>query len=400
MDSTKDHFWRQLPPLENLSAVHSGASFQQAPSGWWLAVSDVVNSTQSISNGLYREVNLINASLIRALLNLAGFDNAPFLFGGDGMVLLLPGDLAPRAASVLLSARQLAEESFGLDLRVGLVSIQHILKRGKRVDLAKLRLSADYCQAIFAGGGVALAEDRLKSEPEHMLRELQALSDGQKPSFDGLECRWKKIPAAGEEVVSLIIKAIGESDAVNTDTYREVLQAIESIYGTLQQTAPIHPAKMHLSLGASLRGEVHVRSFGTHWLRRFAYSIWLRLVVFAGMVLMNGRLKAGGVNWGNYKIIAAANTDHWKFCDQIQQIVTGTQSQRQQLCQKLDQMHREQKLVYGKHIADGSFITCLISDYDRAHIHLVDGADGGYALAAQTMKRQLLRLKKATGSDT
>ncbi len=31
MDSTKDNFWRQLPPLENLSTVYAEVSFQQAP---------------------------------------------------------------------------------------------------------------------------------------------------------------------------------------------------------------------------------------------------------------------------------------------------------------------------------------------------------------------------------
>ena len=34
-------------------------------------------------------------------------------------------------------------------------------------------------------------------------------------------------------------------------------------------------------------------------------------------------------------------------------------------------------------------MTCLIDDRASSHLHFVDGADGGYALAAAEMKAQL-----------
>lgn len=40
-----------------------------------------------------------------------------------------------------------------------------------------------------------------------------------------------------------------------------------------------------------------------------------------------------------------------------------------------------------------ALVTCLISPRAGAHFHFVDGSDGGYAMAAAEMKRQLRELK-------
>ena len=44
--------------------------------------------------------------------------------------------------------------------------------------------------------------------------------------------------------------------------------------------------------------------------------------------------------------------------------------------------------VYGTHVANAALMTCAITSYRGDHVHLVDGADGGYALAAKQLKAQ------------
>ena len=54
------------------------------------------------------------------------------------------------------------------------------------------------------------------------------------------------------------------------------------------------------------------------------------------------------------------------------------------------------RLVYGTHRADSALMTCLVFSLEQSqHIHFIDGADGGFALAAQGFKKQLAALARA-----
>ena len=54
----------------------------------------------------------------------------------------------------------------------------------------------------------------------------------------------------------------------------------------------------------------------------------------------------------------------------------------------LEEQRRKARLVYGVHEAGSALITCFVRSYEGDHVHFVDGADGGYALAAKQLKRQ------------
>ena len=47
-------------------------------------------------------------------------------------------------------------------------------------------------------------------------------------------------------------------------------------------------------------------------------------------------------------------------------------------------------IVYGIHLSDSALITCQFDSFDDGkHMHFIDGGNGGYALAAKTLKSQL-----------
>ena len=53
------------------------------------------------------------------------------------------------------------------------------------------------------------------------------------------------------------------------------------------------------------------------------------------------------------------------------------------------------RLVYGTHRADSALMTCLVFSLEQSqHIHFIDGADGGFALAAPGFKKQLAALAR------
>lgn len=45
--------------------------------------------------------------------------------------------------------------------------------------------------------------------------------------------------------------------------------------------------------------------------------------------------------------------------------------------------------MYGFHVSDRALMTCLVYEEQGRHIAFIDGADGGYALAAKVLKEKL-----------
>jgi hypothetical protein len=46
-------------------------------------------------------------------------------------------------------------------------------------------------------------------------------------------------------------------------------------------------------------------------------------------------------------------------------------------------------LKYGMHVSDRVLLTCIVFEQDGPQVHFVDGADGGYAMAAAELKSKL-----------
>jgi hypothetical protein len=89
------------------------------------------------------------------------------------------------------------------------------------------------------------------------------------------------------------------------------------------------------------------------------------------------------------------NTDFQKFDDALRMVRDMSKDETQKLDRYLQDRFVEGKLAYGMHISDDALITCMVKSYEGDHVHFVDGADGGYALAAKQLKAQLKTLRGA-----
>jgi hypothetical protein len=65
-------FYRDLPALRDFERFTEDLHYQALPPEWVVYVTDVVNSTQAIAEGTYKEVNLIGATSITLCINLLG----------------------------------------------------------------------------------------------------------------------------------------------------------------------------------------------------------------------------------------------------------------------------------------------------------------------------------------
>lgn len=353
-------------------------------------MSDVKDSTGLIRQGKYKEVNLVGASTIMALLNLKKSFSLPFIFGGDGAAVCIPQSLVEKTRQALLATKNMANMLYGIELRIGIVPIDVIRKNGFDVLVARSQLSNTYTQAAFSGGGLQFAEECLK-DPEFAGKF--SIDDGAivpEGDFTGLECRWQNIPSAHEEIVTLIVQAVGKTPDVRNNVYREVLAAISLIYGDDSQCHPVQENLLHMSFRErQLAGESGIRSYAKGRSARIAYWVTIRWNILLGWFLMGLNIKTKFTDWGGYKKRLIQNTDYKKFDDKIRQVLSGTVRQREQLEHFLAQQHLNKTLVYGIHAASHALITCLLFNYSDDHVHLVDSDKGGYALAALQVKEQM-----------
>ena len=357
-------------------------NYRQAPASWVVVISDVKGSTQAIEAGRYKDVNALGVASIVALRNAMGGLAVPYVFGGDGATLLLPSSRMAEATMAMQGIRNLARNGFDLEMRTGEVSVGELLDDGFEVLVARFRSSPHVDLAMLAGRGITEAERRIKASDE------SPPEGASKADFSGFECRWQPIPSRRGHFASLLVQATGDDAA---STYRRVLGAISTILGEAAPGRPVAPETLELQRpGDRYDHEARVRSQAASGARYQLRNAVAKVSAMVGTQLMKRQVDALGFPGSTYRDEVVANTDFRKFDDMLRMVIDVTPQQREQIADMLDRERSAATLHYGLHIAATSLMTCAIGDYRGDHVHFVDGADGGYALAAKQLKRQLL----------
>jgi Protein of unknown function (DUF3095) len=388
-------FYAALPVLEGFDAVTRADNFTPLPADWHVATCDVRNSTIAVQAGAYKHVNTVGASAVTAMLNAAGELEIPFVFEGDGSAFCVPPSLLDAARAALLTTQEMARRSFGLELRVATIPVARVREAGFDIRVARVRVSENYVQAVFAGGGMAWADRTMKDPATAPLCEVKPGSTAARGSLEGLECRWQDIPSRYGETVCLMARALGDAGG-GAALYRELIATVREIYGDDETCHPISVPMLAPALGArQLGNEVGVRAW-----ERGAFGKWLWLMrarwfVVLGWFLMRFGLKTEFTDWSAYKPALVRNSDVRKFNDVYRQIVAGTAAQRARLEAWLEERYARRELVYGLHVSDRALMTCLVFTYAAKHLHFIDGADGGLFLAAKAFKQRAARLAAA-----
>lgn len=388
-------FYAGLAVYEHFRDITNPTAFTPVPADWYVVLTDVRGSTQAIQAGRYKEVNLIGAASIIALLNLDRQSELPFIFGGDGATVLIPPTLLDAARPALLATQALARAEFDLELRVGIVPVADLLAARQELRVARFRLSEHYEQAMFTGSGLAYVEQLVKNPAT---AERYALHSGDLlPSADysGLECRWQDVPSRYGETVTLLVTATTGNSTSDSAIYRDVLTRIEAIYGDPDHYRPIAIDTLRPSFKLrNLRPETRIR-VQAGWLKRqrYLWLIWVQNLLLKIFVRYN--IKTGNVLWRQYIDLLIATTDYRKYDDTLRMIIAGKAEQRAMLLDYLEERYQAGMLAYGVHISNRALVTCVVFERMGRQVHFVDGADGGYALAAKELKarlRQTLRL--------
>lgn len=384
-----DTFYANLATIEDFLDITDPGKFVPVPADWHVLLTDIKDSTVALRAGRYKEVNMVGAASIAALLNIAGEIEIPFFFGGDGAALLIPPSLVPAARTALLGVQTLARREFDLELRIGHVPVATLLAADHRLTIAKFKVSDNYVQAMVGGGGLLFAEQLVKDPVTAPNFEIR--SDGGEAEADltGLECRWRDIESKYGETVSLLVLATTGAPERDNALYRALIGEVATCYGADHDYHPIALDMLQPSFDPSkLRYETNLRTHPIRLHRQwYRWKIWgqnllLKLFVASKHVTRNTR-------WGLYPTMVQQNTDYRKFDDTLRMVIAGAGQQRAQLTQWLDDQYQAGNLVYGLHTSNRAIMTCLVFERMGRQVHFVDGADGGYAMAANAMKARM-----------
>lgn len=391
-------FYSDLPISENFVDITNCKKFYPAPQDWYIIITDIIGSTKAIENGRYKEINLIGVCSIAAILDIAEDIEIPFIFGGDGATLLIPPSLLTPAKKALLATQKLAKQKFNLDLRIGFVPIATVTQANYQVKVGKIKVLGKYNQGVFAGGGINYATNLVKNpETSHIYNLENTEITSEIIDFPRVACPWQDIRSQHGEIVSLIVTATAASEKEEYQIYKEVLQQIQIIYGKENNYHPVAAQNLKLTFNPDkLAVNIKIQQSLNNWFVDKLYLLAMEIGIFFGWLWMEFHIKLGTFAWEDSKQDFIEATDYRKFSDTLNMVISGNPAQREQLSRYLEKKYREGKLIYGLHISDRALMTCYTKDPKNHHVHFVDGADGGYALAAKAMKAKLKTLPKST----
>ena len=380
-----DEFYRTIVPVDSFEALASGANYNPLPPDWWIVAADVVNSTTAIAAGNYKAVNTVGVSVIAATVNALRPVEIPYMFGGDGAFLCVPGWSIPKVRLALAATLAMAGKSFNLQLRAAVIPATYLRERGNDILVARHRVSEHYVQCAFFGKGPEFAEAQLKTgklpEAYQVFADPEATAD-----YTGLECRWQEVPSSGGEIVAIIIKATGPSEG-SLSLYRTIMQTISGIYGEADHCRPVTEEKVRAAFSRTiLQNELGVKGWKRGTIRKALSLIVTQGTVLLGWFLMKFGLSFNNADWGTYKRDLVSNTDFRKFDGSLRLVLSGNEGQRKSLGEFLEKLKAEGRISYGIHISDSALMTCLVEQRQSVHFHFVDASGGGYAAAAASLK--------------
>jgi hypothetical protein len=382
---SSDSFYKDLPSFASFVGITDDSNFSSLPPDWKVIITDVKGSTKAIESGRYKDVNTIGAAAIIAAQKGMGAEEFPFVFGGDGATLVVPASKVEPVLDELIGLKKLSEEQFDLGLRVGVVDVKELIDEGAVLNVAKFEINSGKCIAIFKGGGLNLAEAKIKGEEDKYAAPER---DVKYADLSGLSCRWNPIQSRKGVVLSLLVEARSENQV---QTYKDTLLKMNEIFnGELEEANPVNTdIATYKSIKECYENE-----------KRFHHSVLsiafiLRFIeIVAAVLIFKFKVHPLVFNPKRYAQSMRTHSDYRKFDDMLRMIIDCTHEQVVELTKYLEGEHQKGHLFYGVHESDNSLMTCYVDDLnDGNHIHFIDGGGGGYAMAAKGLKAQIEQSK-------
>ena len=379
--ATSDTFYASIPVFRGFGSLMDPALYTPLPDDWAIGVADIVESTRAIADQRYKAVNMAGAAVIAAVTNALEGREFPFVFGGDGASFAVsPADLALARGALAATAAWVGAD-LDLAMRVALVPVRAIRAQGLDVRVARFGPSPNLSYAMFSGGGLGWAEAAMKRGEF----AIAPAPSGTQPDLSGLSCRFSEIPAVRGVILSVLIVPGREADPA---AFRKLIEQVVMLAERSPDAGRPVPAEGPALRwpSAGLDYEARARRGGPLPLKRMivlARTLWVYLILRFG-------IPVGGFVPRVYIGQAVANSDFRKFDDGLRMVLDCSPELADALEQRLAVAAAAGTVRYGLHRQDAAMMTCFTPSALRAdHLHFIDGARGGYAVAATALKASL-----------
>ncbi len=377
--SSNETFYSRIPAFVDFEGVTNTDNYRPLPDDWVLVTGDIVDSTGAIAAGRYKAVNMVGASIISAVLNAVGQQDLPFVFGGDGALVAVPASGVEKARAAIAAVRTWAREEMALDMRAAVVPVTDIRAAGVDVRVARFGVSDQASYAMFAGGGGSWAEAQMKNG----LYSVDAAPSSARPDLTGLSCRWNPIASRHGEIVSIIAVPEPGSDP---QAFRSLIAAVVMLAADEDRVGHPVPADGP-EIGLTRQGlEFEARAMAPTG-QRLKPKLWILAQYALALFLNRFNITLGAFNLKHYRRDVAANSDFRKFDDGLKMTIDVDAERLGKIEARLEAAAKAGICRYGLHRQDAALMTCIVlTPLKRDHMHFIDGASGGYALAAARLK--------------
>lgn len=385
----EDDFYLRLPLIRDFSAgLEEG--IRPVPQDWYIAITDIVDSTKAIESGKYKQVNVSGALPIIALARMYNSLKRPFVFGGDGMTFLIDGNHYEEAKTILSRTIRDTRIFFGLHLRAALIPMSEIYRRGGSLALSKHAVSEQYTQAFFHGSGIQMAEEMLKLPGDQDAAfQISGAEDSEAVNYKGFTCRWADIPGSSEVTAALIVEGRNGMPA------SRVIQIIESVLGDSSSYHPLRVENMKMGgAGSEWNLTPLVMSRGKKSPAYFLRAVisWVEIQLAKLVVALNIPVKQNIYQINKAREQNIANSDFRKYEGALKMIFSADESAVDALEKTLDGEVQAGRIFYGVHRSKEAHMTCIATLESGDDVHFIDATGGGYALAAAALKEQKVRM--------
>ncbi|WP_422048881.1 DUF3095 domain-containing protein [Shimia sp.] len=376
--SQQDGFYETLPRFSEFDRMAEPEGYAPLPEDWVVGAADIVGSTQEIAQGRYKTVNLVGAAVISAQLNAAQMARLPYVFGGDGAQFAVWPEQRAQAEAALDAVRRWAREEYGLNLRVAMATVGEIRAAGQEVRVARYAPAEEVDYASFSGGGLTWLEAEMKAG-RFGIAEGRASTA---PDLSGLSCQWANVEAARGVILSLVVvPREGTSEAAFAQVAQEVIAATQDTARGGHPLPQRGPKAVFPPPGLDI--EAHIRGGGPVWWRRAKLTCSSALI----WCLFRSGMRLGRFDPVLYTADVSRNADYQKFDDGLKMTLDCDPAMQAQITAVLEAAQARGVIRYGLHTQDAAMMTCIVpAPVERSHMHFVDGAAGGYALAARNLR--------------
>ncbi|MGA9502773.1 MAG: DUF3095 family protein, partial [Pseudolabrys sp.] len=234
--------------------------------------------------------------------------------------------------------------------------------------------------AMFSGGGMAWADAAMKRGEI----AVPPAPPGAHPDLSGLSCRYELIPSQRGQVLSLLVTP---AERASAGEFRTVVEAVIRIVEKTPDASRPLPGQ-----GLQLRWPPQGYDLEARASRRAGESIRTRKVkvlartLFYFLVMWSG-LRIGRFIPAKYTRELIENSDFRKFDDSLRMVLDCTPQLAAEIEDCLKAAAAGGVIRYGVHRQNAAMMTCFTpSPVNPNHVHFIDGAQGGYALAASALK--------------